>query len=67
MTPRYSPHFTLPDIHRQPVAVAFDAPRIVSDTGLLALRDLDCRLSYLDDLARRLPDPRARDFVVHPV
>lgn len=67
MTPRYSPHFTLPDIHRQPVAVAFDAPRIVSDTGLLALRDLDCRLGYLDDLARRLPDPRAQDFVVHPV
>jgi hypothetical protein len=35
MTPRYFPHFTLPEVHRQPVAVAFDAPDIVTDTGLL--------------------------------
>jgi hypothetical protein len=66
MTPRYTPHFTFPHLHRQPVAVAFDAPPIVSDTGLLSLRDLDQRLGYLDDLARRLPDPRAQDFVTHP-
>src|SRR5262249_50851933 len=65
MTSRYSPHFTFPDIHRQPVAVAFAAPPIVADTGLLTLRDLDCRLGYLADLARRLPDPRAQDFVTH--
>jgi Transposase DDE domain group 1 len=66
MTPRYSPHFTLPDVHRQPVAVAFDAPDIVSDTGLLTVRALDQRLGYLADLARRLPDPRAQQFVTHP-
>src|SRR5262245_57798052 len=65
MTPRYSPHFTLPQVHRQPVAVAFDAPAIVSDTGLLTVRDLDQRLGYLADLARRLPDPRAQPFVTH--
>jgi DDE family transposase len=65
MTPRYSPHFTLPDVHRQPVAVAFDAPRIVSDTGLLTVRALDQRLGYLADLADRLPDPRAQPFVTH--
>jgi hypothetical protein len=51
MTPRYTPHFTLPKVHRQPVAVAFDAPDIVSDTGLLTVRDLDQRLGYL---ARKL-------------
>src|SRR5262245_55019418 len=67
MTPRYSPHFTLPQVHRQPVAVAFDAPAIVSDTGLLTVRDLDQRLGYLADLARRLPDPRAQAFVTHSV
>ena len=33
MTPRYTPHFTLSQLHRQPVAVAFDAPDIVTDTG----------------------------------
>jgi hypothetical protein len=66
MTPRYSPHFTLPEVHRQPVAVAFDAPDIVTDTGLLTVRALDKRLGYLADLARRLPDPRAQDFITHP-
>jgi hypothetical protein len=66
MTPRYTPHFTLSPAHRQTVAIAFDAPDIVSDTGLLTVRDLDQRLGYLADLARRLPDPRAQDFVTHP-
>ncbi len=65
MTPRYTPHFTLAGLHRQPVAVAFDAPTIVSDTGLLTLRDLDRRLGYLADLAARLPDPRSQPFVTH--
>ena len=65
MTPRYSPHLTLPNVHRQAVAVAFDAPDIVTDTGLLTLRDLDRRLGYLADLAHRLPDPRAQDYITH--
>lgn len=65
MTPRSSPELTFPDLHRQQVTVAFDAPDIVSDTGLLTLRDLDQRLGYLADLARRLPDPRAPPFITH--
>src|SRR3954452_18636582 len=65
MTPRSTPDLTFPDLHRQPVAVAFDAPDIVSDTGLLTLRDLDHQLGYLADLARRLPDPRAQQFITH--
>src|SRR5262245_40786266 len=66
MTPRHTPHFTLGRAHRQPVAVAFDAPTIVTDTGLLTVRELDQRLGYLADLARRLPDPRAQEFITHP-
>jgi hypothetical protein len=65
MTPRYTPYLNVPDIHRQPVAVAFDAPPIVADTGLLGLRVLDQKLGYLADLARRLPDPRSPKFVTH--
>jgi hypothetical protein len=65
MTPTYTPHFTLAHAHRQPIAVAFDGPDIVTDTGLLTVRDLDRRLGYLADLARRLPDPRAQPFVTH--
>jgi Transposase DDE domain group 1 len=67
MTPRYSPHFSIAEAHRQPVAVAFDAPPIVCDTGLLTIRSLDQRLGYLADLASRLPDPRAQDFITHSV
>ena len=63
LTPPYSPHLTLPAVHRQPVAVVFAAPDLVSDTGLLTVRDLDQRLGYLADLARRLPNPRAQAFV----
>jgi len=65
MTPRYTPYLTLPDIHPQPVAIAFDSPPIVTDTGLLGLRDLDVNLGYLADLARRLPDPRSQEYVTH--
>jgi hypothetical protein len=65
MTPLYTPHFTLTKAHRQPVGIAFDGPDIVTDTGLLTVRELDVRLGYLADLARRLPDPRAQDFVSH--
>jgi hypothetical protein len=65
MTPRYCPHFTLAHLHRQPVAVAFDAPRTVTDTGLLTVRSLDRQLGYLADLADRLPDPRSQPFVTH--
>jgi hypothetical protein len=65
MTPCYRPHFTLAGLHRQPVAVAFDAPTIVSDTGLLTVRDLHRGLGYLADLAARLPDPRSQPFVTH--
>src|SRR5271154_1103542 len=65
MTPRYTPHLILPDMLPQPVAIAFDAPPIVVDTGLLGMRCLDQKLGYIADLARRLPDPRSPQFICH--
>ena len=65
MTPRRSPDLTFSGLDRQQVEVVFDAPDIVSDTGLLTLRDLDLQLGYLADLAQRLPDPRAQKFITH--
>lgn len=65
MTPRFTPHLSFWKRQRQQVTVTFDAPDIVSDTGLLTLRDLDKGLGYLADLAQRLPDPRAQPYVTH--
>ncbi|MFL5863933.1 MAG: IS1380 family transposase [Solirubrobacteraceae bacterium] len=65
MATRSTSDLTFPDLLPQAVEVAFDAPEIVSDTGLLTLRDLDRQLGYLADLAQRLPDPRAQEFVTH--
>jgi Transposase DDE domain group 1 len=67
MTPDTVGELTFLGRCRQPLSVVFDGPDIVTDTGLLALRDLDQRLGYLTALARRLPDPRAQDFVTHPL
>jgi hypothetical protein len=58
-------HFTLWTIGRQPLAVIFDQGPIVSDAGLVALRALERPLGILADLASRLPDPRAPQFVRH--
>jgi Transposase DDE domain group 1 len=65
MTQRSCTDLTFFSRARQQVSVAFDGPDIVSDTGLLTLRDLDRRLGFLEELARRLPDPRAQEFVTH--
>jgi Transposase DDE domain group 1 len=59
------PDLTFFSGQRQPATVTFDAPDIVSDTGLLTLRHLDVQLGYLADLARRLPDPRSPKFIRH--
>jgi Transposase DDE domain group 1 len=47
------------------VCVTFDGERVVSDTGLLAVRALDQSLGVLADLAARLPDPRSPKFIRH--
>jgi hypothetical protein len=65
MTACHSAEFTPFRVHRQPITVAFDGPEVVSDAGLLTVRSLDQHLGYLADLAHRLPDPRAQQFVTH--
>ena len=58
-------HFTLWDIGRQRLEITFEPGPIVSDAGLLAVRALERPLGILADLAGRLPDPRAPQFVRH--
>lgn len=57
--------FTLWKVGLQEVHVDFSGGRIVSDAGLLALRDFDRKLGFVAGLARRWPDPRAQLFVQH--
>lgn len=59
------PEFTFWKLGPQEVHADFDGGRIVTDAGLLALRDFDKRLGFLTGLARRWPDPRAQKFVEH--
>src|SRR5262249_32896321 len=42
--------------HRE-IRLTFDGERIVSDTGLLAVRAIDQHFRVLADVAARLPDP----------
>src|SRR5215470_17290085 len=58
-------HFTLVNIGPQQLHITFDGGRIVSDTGLLAVRALEKPLRIIADLAQRLPDPRSPKFIHH--
>jgi hypothetical protein len=60
-----SQQLTLWDLGSQEVTVTFDAGQIVTDAGLLAIRQFEKALGILADLAERLPDPRAQKFVQH--
>jgi Transposase DDE domain group 1 len=53
------------DVGRQQVTVDFEGGRVVTDTGLLAVRLLDKELGVLAGIAQRLPDPRAQPLVIH--
>src|SRR5213593_1204626 len=54
-------------IGRQQVTVDFDGGQIVSDAGLLAVRDFEQRLGVIAGLAAQFPDPRSPLFITHPV
>ena len=60
-----SSHLTLGRLGSQQVLLSFDGERIVTDTGLLAVRALEKPLGILAELAARLPDPRSRRYVHH--
>jgi hypothetical protein len=57
--------FTFWKLGSQEVHVDFAGGRIVSDAGLLAIRDFDQRLGFMAGLAQRWPDPRAQSSVEH--
>src|SRR3954469_13291325 len=65
MTQQQDSHFTLWNLGPQQVRVTFDGGRIVTDTGLLAVRALERPLRVIADLAERLPDPRSPDYIHH--
>jgi len=45
--------------------VTFNGGQIVSDAGLLPIRELDKKLGILAEAARRMPDPRTENSVTH--
>jgi hypothetical protein len=65
MTRQQDTHLTLWDLGPQQLRVTFDGGRIVADAGLLAVRALERPLRVIAELARRLPDPRAPQFIHH--
>ena len=55
------------EVGRQQVAMTFDGGQVVSDAGLLPIRELDKKLGILAEAARRLPDPRSERACTHSV
>jgi hypothetical protein len=53
------------EVGRQRVTVDFEGGDVVTDAGLLPIRNLDLGLGILAEAARRLPDPRAQEYVTH--
>jgi hypothetical protein len=65
MTNERETHFTWWKVGTQQLDVSFDGGRIVSDTGLLAVRALEKPLRVIAGLAELLPDPRSPKFIHH--
>src|SRR3954469_132500 len=59
------PHLTLWSVGPQQVQMHFDGGRVITDTGLLAVRALERPLRIIADLAERLPDPRSPRYIHH--
>ena len=53
------------EVGRQQVTVNLDGGSVVSDAGLLPIRQLDRELGILAEAARRIPDPRSPLFITH--
>src|SRR5438046_248899 len=63
--PTSPPSVNLGSLGRQQLLLTFDGERIVSDTGLLAVRALEKPLRVIADLAEQLPDPRSPRYIQH--
>lgn len=50
---------------KQQVTATPNGGQVVSDAGLLLLRNFDQQLGFLHDLTGRLPDPRAPQQIIH--
>ena len=57
--PQDGQQLVLFEVDRRDITVAFDGGEVVTDTGLLPIRQLDRRLGVLAEAAARLPDPRS--------
>jgi hypothetical protein len=53
------------EVGRQQVTMSFNGGNVVSDAGLLPIRELDRELGILAEAASRLPDPRSPLYVTH--
>ena len=60
-----SEQLTFWDLGKQQIVAGFDGGQLVTDAGLLPLRELDKRLGVLSGLAALLPDPRSQNYVIH--
>ena len=55
------------EVDRKQVTVDFEGGQVVTDAGLLPIRQLDQELGILAEAARRLPDPRSQDQITFPI
>ena len=53
------------EVGRQQVTMSFDGGQVVSDAGLLPIRELDLKLGILAEAAGRMPDPRSEKALTH--
>ena len=59
--------FSLPNIRKKIVTVAFDGGTISSDGGVLLLAGAGKGLGLIDTLARLIPDDRNTALITHPM
>lgn len=59
--------FNFPPLKRRIIEAGFDGGEVSSDGGVLLLRDVDRRIGLLDEVARRLDDPRDPLRIQHPL
>ena len=60
-----SPQLTFWKVDKQQVTVDFEGGQIVTDAGLLPVRQFERELGVLDGLARRWPDPRDQGAITY--